>query len=239
MDVVAEAAAEADAVGVVVGTNQVERPSNVPTPVAASFYQGGSHRLFAKETIAFAVMPLMRTSIAAILVFTALTVMAGAGTASADEPPELTVEVVGVAKKSAAPGVRVRFENHMLTPLKILRPLDGSEWGWHMPQYALSIVDSTGMSIPMGTRCGMSGLYSGLKWPDDYLIRLRPGDAYEMTVNLYRSIPVRTRYRVSFSYTYSTLKKPGKENTGIQYPDDLWRGTATSKPVELELPTSP
>lgn len=234
-----EAAAEADAAGVVVGIR--------PPVGQILFLAGGTHvtmtegiGLFVQETNALVVMHLMRARFATILlIFAALVWGTGTGTVSAADPPELTVTVVGVLKDSWRRGVRIRFENPTPSRIKILRPLDGSEWGWHMPYYSLSITDSTGANIPMGMRCGMSGLYSNLKWPDDYLIQILPHDAYEMTVALGRSIPAKGRYRVSFSYTYSSIKKAAREDAGIKYPGDLWTGTATSEPVDIELPESP
>ncbi|RYD30607.1 MAG: hypothetical protein EOP85_23630, partial [Verrucomicrobiaceae bacterium] len=62
----------------------------------------------------------------------------------------------------------VRFENRMEVPWKILRPLDGSQQGLHMPVYDLNVKDAQGKEMPFSPGCGLSGLYSNIKWPDEY-----------------------------------------------------------------------
>lgn len=111
-------------------------------------------------------------------------------------------------------GVVIRFENRSQRPLRLLRPIDGSEWGWHMPIYDLSITDSSGKAVPRGGRCKLSGLYSDMKWPDDYRIQILPGDAYETTIGLARELAVSGRYtgvrpsnHVETRYSRSTRNK--------------------------------
>ncbi len=63
-------------------------------------------------------------------------------------PPVLEVKILG--RDDSAAGVKVSFENKGDKPLKILKPVDGSEWGWHLPVYALKVVDPAGKELPMG-----------------------------------------------------------------------------------------
>jgi len=123
--------------------------------------------------------------------------------ADATQPPS-EMKVTVLRYSSERRGVVVRFENHSSKPIRLLRPIDGSEWGWHMPIYEVSLTDSTGKAVPLGSRCGMSGLYSNLKWPDDYRIQILPGDAYEMVVDMAREYPLTGRFTVSFRYAFDT-----------------------------------
>ena len=154
-----------------------------------------------------------------------------------EKPVELAVSVLRVS--TATRGLVIRFENRSQTPLRLLRPIDGSEWGWHMPIYELTIADSSGKKIPMGSRCAFSGLYSNLKWPDDYRIQILPGDAYEITVDTCRDIPASGTYTVSFRYHYDPSVKTPRQDFGIKYPDDLWIGSAVSEARQLELRKEP
>ncbi|RYD21957.1 MAG: hypothetical protein EOP88_09605 [Verrucomicrobiaceae bacterium] len=133
----------------------------------------------------------------------------------------------------------VRFENRMEVPWKILRPLDGSQQGLHMPVYDLNVKDAQGKEMPFSLGCGLSGLYSNIKWPDDYRIQILPGDTYEMKLRLNREIPSSGKYSVTFSYTYdvnSGLRPPQK---GIVYPEDLMGGTVTSDTIQVDLKQYP
>lgn len=104
-----------------------------------------------------------------------------------------------------------------------------------MPIYDLSIADATGKPIPLGLRCKLSGLYTDMKWPDDYRIQVLPGDAYETTVDLSREIPASGTYSVSFRYCYDPTSKIAKEDRFITYPEDLWIGEAVSATKQLEF----
>ena len=106
---------------------------------------------------------------------------------AAEVAPALDVKILG--RDDSTAGVKVAFENKGDKPLKILKPVDGSEWGWHLPVYALKVVDPAGKELPMGERCGLSGLYSDLKWPDDYEIVIPAKGRTELTVRFSRPIP--------------------------------------------------
>ena len=128
--------------------------------------------------------------------------------------------------------VIVRFTNTHNRTIKILRPLDGSEWGWHIPHYRFTVSDSSGKAVELDGRCGISGLWANIKWPDDYIIQILPGDSYEMQVGIPHAIPADGDYRVTFEYVYDpkTVSK-----AQIVYPDGLWSGTARAKDITLRL----
>lgn len=153
------------------------------------------------------------------------------------KPADLKVSVLRYSPERGS--MIIRFENNSHKPLRLLRPLDGSEWGWHMPIYELLITDEAGKSVPLGSRCGVSGLTFGMKWPDDYRFQILGGDAYEISVNIARPIPQPGRYLVTFRYIYNTESKDVKQHSSIIYPNDLWVGTAVSQPVAIDLPMVP
>ena len=157
-------------------------------------------------------------------------------TAHADEQkPQTDLKVSITGKSPDNRGVIVRFENTTNQPIRLLRPLDGSEWGWHMPVYDLTVTNPKGEKIPIGGRCGLSGLYSGMKWPDDYRIQILPGHAYEMPVNLCREQPLDGPHTITFRYHYDPKAETTKKDPSIEYPADLWVGSAETTPTEVRF----
>jgi hypothetical protein len=154
-------------------------------------------------------------------------------TPRAEIPSGLTVSVIGFSERGK--NVIIRFENHTREPIRLLRPLDGSEWGWLMPIYDLSITDDQGTQIPFYPRCGVFGLYANLKWPDDYRVQVLPGDAYEMKVSTVREIRESVTYAVSFRYQYKPKEKKTEGKRFIEYPDDLWVGEVSSTVKQLQF----
>ena len=131
--------------------------------------------------------------------------------------------------------VIIRFTNWNNKAVKLLRPLDGSEWCWHMPHYRFTVVDSVGNSLSLMPRCGNSGLWAELKWPDDYIIQILPGDSYEMQVGIPQKVSASGDYKVTFEYMYDPEVK---SKARITYPDGLWQGQARSKDATLKLKAS-
>ena len=130
----------------------------------------------------------------------------------------------------------VRFENMSHSLLKLLRPLDGSEWGWHLPFYDVSLTDSAGKAVPLAGRCGVSGLYSNIKWPDDYRFQILPGDAYETHVDIAREYGIAGKFTVRLRYTYDGAVAAANKGSGVPYPEDLWSGSTASEPVQIVIP---
>ncbi|HEY1120365.1 MAG TPA: hypothetical protein VGE67_02145 [Haloferula sp.] len=149
--------------------------------------------------------------------------------------PQTDLKVSITGKSPDNRSVIVRFENTTHQPVRLLRPLDGSEWGWHMPVYDLTVTDAKGEKIPIGSRCGMSGLYADIKWPDDYRIQILPGHAYEMPVELCREKPLDGPYTITFRYHYDPKAETTKKDPSIKYPDDLWVGSAETAPTEVRF----
>ena len=93
----------------------------------------------------------MEAFLAAILRITAVT-------HAADNPPQASPLKLEL---SATP-LTVTFINTGKEPIRILKPLDGSEWCLIMPHYKLTVTDDRGQEMPMRARCGFFGYpYSG------------------------------------------------------------------------------
>lgn len=132
----------------------------------------------------------------------------------------LTVELLndGVGK------VIVRFRNVGTTPLYIIKPLDGSlsnHYTTLMPKYRFTVRDSDNELVRQGCGCNNGGgIWSGTKWPSDYLVKISPG----MTVDHHFEIPdyhyIRRdgEYTVSFEYIYEPIKER------FDPPKEAWRG---------------
>lgn len=105
-----------------------------------------------------------------------------------------------------------------------------------MPFYDVSLTDSAGKAVPLAGRCGVSGLYSGPKWPDDYRIQILPGDAYETHVDIARDEGISGKFTVRLRYTYDGAVAAANKGSGVPYPEDLWSGSTASEPVEIVIP---
>ena len=158
-----------------------------------------------------------------------------AGSKTESKSSGLTVELRAFAKQKSIYNrnpVIVRFTNTTNKPIRILRPLDGSLWCWHMPHYKLDVVDEDGKQLQLSGRCGNSGLWANMKWPDDYVVTIRPTESFEKEVGINHVIPKDGECTVRFSYTYADTNT---QLETVKYPDALWEGTVESKPINLTL----
>ncbi|HUG19831.1 MAG TPA: hypothetical protein VMM56_12685 [Planctomycetaceae bacterium] len=48
-----------------------------------------------------------------------------------------------------------------------------------MPHYKLDVSGEDGKTLKLSSRCGHSGLWANMKWPDDYVVTLRPQESSE------------------------------------------------------------
>lgn len=136
-------------------------------------------------------------------------------------------------------GVTIRFENRSAHEIRLLRPLDGSDRGWIQPHYQLTVKTLGGLKIlPLKRECALIGLWANTRWPDDYLVALLPGGAWEMRLRSgYRPSKGRS-YLVSFAYTFEPPANiAGQPRRHLEYPESLWSGTASSAPELLEFRT--
>jgi len=129
----------------------------------------------------------------------------------------------------------VRFVNQSNKPIRILKPLDGSNYSWIMPHYAFLLDDGKGTKFDQFPRCGNFGYpYSDTTWPDDYLVEIGPGKTHEEATYLPFVIPEDAEYTVTFTYVFTpdTDVLPNGEHT---YPRKLWKGKAKSNSIRLRL----
>jgi len=146
---------------------------------------------------------------------------------SSVEPAALTVEVVGQINGRQ---LRVRFSNHGVESLRIVRPMDGSEHGWISPAYDVGIVDGNGKPYPMMTRCKLFGEpFSGTRWPEDYVVEVKPGEHVEILVWVSFVLPETGTYPVSFSYSYDPARTKWRVTGGA------WEGTVHASPTKVRL----
>lgn len=168
--------------------------------------------------------PAMR----AIFAIIALVCLVGcsAPRASSSRADALKVEI------SDSP-LTVKFINTSTESLRILKPLDGSEWCWIMPHYKLTVTDRRGQTIPLSVRCGLYGYpYYETKWPDDYLVEIPAGGSYSRPLELNHDVPASGTYTLCFHYIF----RPDNNRTrGGRYPRHLWRGEVSSNTIDAHL----
>jgi hypothetical protein len=171
--------------------------------------------------------------------------MAGRVVADAEDAPRppLRVELVCGNDK----GVLPRFTNTSDRSVTILKPLDGSGWGWHRPHYDYEVRDATGTRIDPGGRCGMSGPWADTTWPEDYLLVLPPGRSHTLSWSDFPHVLepgdyiVTLRYKVDpefYQKAYPELYGPDGERLSPPHPlpPQSWTGTLTSPPLDLTIP---
>src|SRR6056297_297422 len=78
----------------------------------------------------------------------------------------------------------VRFRNTSDAPVTILRPLDGSMYGWFMPAYRFGVVDADGVSLELPGRCGVRGLWADTRWPESFRLTIPAGSTATMRLSL-------------------------------------------------------
>lgn len=144
----------------------------------------------------------------------------------------LTVEVrkgTGIMAIRGHNSVKIRFRNAGPDTVTIVKALDGSSACRLMPWYRF-MVDRKGQRLKPMPGCGNFGLWESSKWPKDYLVELKPGDAYESEELLPCEVEQAGPHTISFEYTY----QPAKEEH-FAPPPSAWRGTVKAASVVLDL----
>ena len=94
----------------------------------------------------------------------------------------------------------VRFRNTGDEPVVVLRPLDGSTWGWYWPVYRFHVSDAAGTALELGGRCGVSGLWAETRWPEDYIVSIPAGSTELMAVDVPFELERDATYTVFLEY---------------------------------------
>lgn len=160
-------------------------------------------------------------------------------TLNCGDKQDLTVEVLPLTKEKSLSNwnlVIIKFTNNSSNGIKILKPLDGSLYSWHMPYYLLDVEDQNDTKLKLTPRCGVSGLWANTEWPSDYIIEIAPNSSFELEVGIHHIIPEAGQYTITFSYI--CIPEKAKFNNNLKYPANIWKGKATSKQVKLELKKS-
>jgi len=123
---------------------------------------------------------------------------------------------------------QVSIRNTSRKDVAILKPLDGSLWSWHLPFYRFVVTDQGGKILTMGSRCGNSGLWANTKWPDDYLLVLKPGEQFTKIFPLYVAVPGEGEYQIRVQYVMDLKADPSKGKF-LQYPEEVWKGVVSSE----------
>lgn len=164
------------------------------------------------------------------------------GTVQPPAPMQLNIAPVKDEAEKWNGAIEIQFTNTSEEAVKFLKPLDGSFWGWYQPHYKFTVTDENGEALKLSGRCGVSGLWGGSKFPEDYLIELAPNESHKVTGYLHFVVPESGDHNVSFEYTYDFEADPEQPAKG-KSPDDVtqrpvegvWRGTLESNEITVEL----
>jgi hypothetical protein len=167
--------------------------------------------------------------------------LAQAPAVAAEEAP-VSVRIYR-ADSATENAIVVEFTNTTVDQsVKLLKPIDGSEWSWIMPYYRTTVTDQNGKAVKLCPRCGDFGypyyrirdgeLYQ-TNWPDDYVLMVEPGQSEKVAISLPQDIRKSATYNVSFEYVFEP--REGAKTGGGSYPEDLWRGKIKSAVVAMKL----
>lgn len=130
-------------------------------------------------------------------------------------PPSqaMCVSIVKVPGDTKLQQYVLSFYNQSDETQTVIRPLDGSYYGWHQPLYTFSFLDAQGRELKAKKfgRCGNSGLWSRTSWPEDYVVEVAPGKSWETHATLpFSKIPHGAAY-LRFDYTYNPLDSEAEQ----------------------------
>lgn len=151
--------------------------------------------------------------------------------AQATQPADLSVALA----QGSDGRIVVRFTNASKTNLVVFRPLDGSEYGWLWPHYQFLVFDEAGKEVPLPVRCGLFGLWSNTRWPQDYQLTVEAGTVLELPLRI-PQIDNPGVYRVRFAYEFA--QKPAKHfNAQHPPPPGTWFGRAEAPETTIRIPS--
>jgi hypothetical protein len=132
----------------------------------------------------------------------------------------------------------VVFHNGGSKPLYILKPLDGFVDCRQISYYHFAVRDPNGKPLEFRPGCALSGLWAGTKWPQDYLVEIKPDASYSVGIWLdgYFRFERNGPHTISFEYVYQPT-----EDSLAPSPQP-WRGAIAAPSIvmtykpELRLP---
>lgn len=137
--------------------------------------------------------------------------------------------------------VDIAFTNSSDQRIKIIKPLDGSYYGWYQPHYKFTVVDSNDQELPLGGRCGVSGLWGDTEFPESYLVEIPPGTTHQITTGLPVPIQNSGEYRVTFEYIYDYSQneanppKNASDTVWTRPVDGVWQGQLQSNTILIDV----
>lgn len=147
---------------------------------------------------------------------------------------ELSLELIPFPDKRYKDRVNARFINASDKTIRLLKPMDGSSRSLIYPHYASSVVDNKGRALPVKDGwCGLIWFWSNWKWPEDYLVELKPGESFQMPFVVIHQVPESGEYTVTLRYAFKP--KHGEKIFNESYPPGLWTGEVTSMPLKVML----
>src|SRR3954470_19857147 len=126
--------------------------------------------------------------------------------------------------------VVIRFRHAGPGPVSVLKPLDGSADGQHMPYYRLGVRDGDGRPLERARGCGnCEGLWYETRWPQDYLVEIGPGATFDVELALPFGVKRDGPHTVSFEYVYEPT------NEDFAPPPAAWRGSVKAAETVVDL----
>lgn len=152
---------------------------------------------------------------------------------TADAGP-LSLQLIPFSDTRYKDRVTAIFKNTSDQTIRILKPMDGSTRSLVYPHYASSVSDQERKIMPLQTGwCALIWFWSNTKWPDDYIVALKPGEIFEMPFLVVHQIPKTGKYIVTLRYEFAP--KADEKIFNESYPSNLWIGKVTSNPVTVTL----
>lgn len=124
------------------------------------------------------------------------------------------------------------FQNAGPSPVYILKPIDGSVDGRLMPSYRFTVRDPDGQPVKLKPiKCGCCGVWANTKWPQDYLVEIKPGTSYRVDTGWGWHFDIRRDgpHTVSFEYIYQPT------NERYAPPPTAWRGKIAAPDIILSF----
>src|SRR4051794_30030758 len=102
-----------------------------------------------------------------------------------------------------------------------------------MPHYRFTLWNAAHQPLKLTPRCGLSGLWANTRWPQDYLVEIKPGASFAVELPLPCDIERPGPHTVAFEYVY----QPKEER--FAPPPGAWRGSVKAADVVLNLKPIP
>lgn len=137
----------------------------------------------------------------------------------------------------------VVFHNGGPGSVYLLKALDGSVEQMLMPYYRFTVRDPDGRPVKRkGRMCGFCGIWADTRWPQDYLVEIKPGSSYAVNRGWgwYFDFRREGPHTISFEYVYQPRKgdldspRMAWPRSVLNPPPKAWRGTVTAPDIVMD-----